>query len=50
MSAVLSEQCTGDGGRTYRKDLSQRLMDENRMDWVKSIIESVENDRAIGLS
>jgi len=32
------------------KDLSQRLMDENRTDWATSLIESVENDRTLGLS
>jgi tetratricopeptide (TPR) repeat protein len=32
------------------KDLAQRLMDENRTDWAKLLIESVVNDRTLGLS
>jgi tetratricopeptide (TPR) repeat protein len=32
------------------KDLALRLMDENRTDWAKSLVESVVNDRTLGLS
>jgi tetratricopeptide (TPR) repeat protein len=32
------------------KDLALRLMDENRTDWAKSLVDSVVNDRTLGLS
>ena len=32
---------------TY-KDLALRLLDENRTDWAKSLVESLENDRTLG--
>ena len=32
------------------KDLAQRLMDENRTDWAKSIVESVVKDRTLAFS
>ena len=31
------------------KDLALRLMDENRTDWAKSLVDSVVNDRTLGL-